>query len=343
MKALYYPYTSPQSKETLLRGLFLYEEIGTIQPKHFFITDQSRPEPFASELEKLRRECEAYSGWNPLFVLDPANLIAGKGEDIFTKSVVSDMKNPVFRANAPHGMMTLYADKITRDLFERFRGRIKSAVDVRPQTPQFDYREGPYLGAEHFIWSVDEPLAHSILLNLALIGIDKTEAVPITDSPASQRAFLCKTSTANAAENVRLAAESLLQIELPSSRGLDVRRILDFRDGHKKEMADFWRTLIEEQNRLGSEFDQGARLFANAKAEFQALKDLIASAKSDLKWDMAEIVFDLIVGFSGVNPIVTSAVAGHGTLKGLKYLSKRFKHTNGLSYLLNVEKFHRSN
>src|SRR5205807_2147943 len=148
----------------------------------------------------------------------------------------------------------------------------------------------------------------SILLNLTLLGIERTGAVPITDSEDSQRAFLFKTSTAVKKENVRLAAEDLLRVELPSSSGLDIRRILDFRDKHKKELTSFWKTLEADQERLGDEFDRGAHLYTNVRIEYEALKASIQSAKSEMKWDLAGLVFDLALGLSG-NLVAGAAAA----------------------------------
>ncbi len=309
--------------------------MGVIQPTSLFVADRRRPLNLNTELERIYQECEEYSGQNPLFLLDPLDLIKGRGERQFTESVVSDMQDPLFRDNAPHGTMYVYADKITRQIYERFRDRIKSVVQVKPGDSFFEYQEGPYQGREHFIWSVEEPLAHSILLNLTLIGVEKTDSVPITDSKESQKAFLFKTSTAAKKENVRLAAEDLLRVELPSSVGLDIRRILDFRDKHKKEMASFWKALVEDQERLGDEFDRGARLYTNARIEYEALKASIQSAKTEMKWDMAGIMFDLALGLSG-NMVAAGAAATHGSLTGIKYLTRRYKRTSGLSYLLHV-------
>lgn len=334
VKALYYPYISPRKRETLTTGLLLYEKIGAIQPRHFFVSAEPHTEVYTTELERLHDECQKYSHDNPLFILDPRDLLKGENEKLFSQAVISDMKNPEFKASAPKGTMTLYADKITRDLFVRFRDDIRPYIKMPAR--DFQYHEGPYYGTEHFIWEVDEPLAHSILLNLTLLGLNGTDSIPMTDSPESHEAFLTKVVPLSPPENVRFAAEELMRLALPSPENLDIRRILDFRDKHKSDLKRFWNWLREEQLLLGSAFDEEGQLSPVTIAKYENLKDKIESAKDDLGWNIPGIAFDLAIGFSGY-PAQAVAVAGvHTALTAMRYASKRYRKMSGIGYLLKV-------
>jgi hypothetical protein len=81
-----------------------------------------------------------------------------------------------------------------------------------------------------------------------------------------------------------------------------------------------------------------AQLSAATVEKYENLKDKIESAKSDLKWDVPGIAFDFVLGFSGYPVGAMALAAGHGALIGMKYASRRYRKTTGMSYLLKVAK-----
>jgi hypothetical protein len=333
-RMLYFPYTSPRGRDTILRALLLYEEVGVISPKDFFLASDMGRLPSSTNLEKVLSECNDY-GRDPIFIIDPKTLIQ-ENEDVFTEAVISDLKNPAFVANAPRGTMQLYADKLTRKLFEEFRERIKSSIAL--PLIRVAYREGPYSGREHFLWPVEEPMAHSILLNLALLGSSKERAVLLTDSLASHRAFLFKISGTNRVYDAHVVARELMQMAMPDISGMNVRSILDFRDNHKDDRTRFWKALQSIQDELADQFDHGSNdLLFEARIELENMKRSIKSAASSLKWTIASSVLGLTLGFSGSDPRAVVGGIGTAILAATQFAIGRRKNMNGLGYLLKVE------
>jgi len=336
LEALYFPYTSPRSYDTILRSLLLYKKIGVINPKGFFLLKKMPHSIISNPIEKTVVECKKYSRDPPVFALNPAELLKNN-EDLFSQSVIADMRNPTFTANAPRGSMILYANKMTREIFETFRDKIKSAQENVPL--EWRYQEGPYLGTDYFVWSVSEPLAHSILLNLTLLGVNKTRTVPMTDDRLSHQAFLFKTSGVDRLYDTHVAAYKLMQLVLPDPKSLDIRKVLDFRDKHRKEMNDFWKAMATERERLANTFELGSdELYSRAVIEFQNLKNAIKSVQDTLKWSMGASIVQLILGFAGQNPSVLATAAATTTLAMIRYFdSERRANVRGLSYLLDVQ------
>ncbi len=335
LKALYFPYSSPNSYETILRSLLLYEAIGAIVPKGIFLPEGRPRESLATNLELIAQACEKYGRKNVITPLDPADLIK-RNEEEFTESVVSDLSNPVFGANAPKGEMNLYADKINRVLFERFRSKI--GVSEQSAT-SLKYDEGPYRGTEHFIWPVKEPLAHSIILNLTLLGCRETDAVPITDSKPSHTAMLFKMSCADRQYEAHVAAGDLVKLALPVLRVSDIRKILDFRDKHKREMQAFWRALAADQRRLADILSSGPSLFIEAKSEYENLKKSVKESQRELKWSVVTSLMTLGMGLAGRDPMAIVASPIPTIIAGVRYAGlERRSGVNGISYLLHAEK-----
>jgi hypothetical protein len=332
LKAIYFPYTSPRSFDTILRGLLLYEKIGAITPHGFFLSEGKSDAKMGTVLERARRECEEYGNEDLIFTLDPTELIASH-EGEFTRSVISDMSNSLFKAQAPTGKMLLYADKINRPIFEKFRSRIKEAQLSEGRT---EYREGPYLGKEHFLWEVQEPLAHSILLNLTLLGAKKQELVPITDSLDSHRAFLSKVCGATNDYEVHVAAQDLMRLALPTRATLSIPRVLDFRRRYGHELQKFWRAMEEEQRKMADQFSLEGKFYSERRAEFENLRNTIKSSDQTLKWSLMVTLTQLVFGIAGHDPntIVTSPLPT--VASGAQSISMRMK-TGGFGYLLKVE------
>jgi hypothetical protein len=332
MKALYFPYTSPRSLETILQGLLLYEQIGAITPHGFFLSSSSRNTELGTPLERARWECEKYGDKHLIFTLDPTELILSN-ESEFNSSIISDMNNPVFRANAPKGKMLLYADKMNRPIFERFRSQIKEAQLPIEGT---EYREGPYLGREHFLWEVPEPLAHSILLNLTLLGARRQELAPITDSLPSHRAFLFKSCGTTNEYEAHVAAQDLIRLALPTPATLDIRRILDFRNKYGGELQKFWRAMGEERTRLENQFSLDGKLYFEKRIEFENLRDAIKSADETLKWSLMATFAQLVIGLAARSPDATVASPIPTVISGIQSIATRRKDVGGLSYLLRI-------
>ncbi len=335
LKALYFPYTSPSSYDAILRGLMIYEEIGAICPRNFFLVSSAPDHVIDTPLERVTKECETYSTRNPTFILDPVDLIRDN-EALFSQSVASDMKNPAYQASAPRGIMELYASKITRDIFERFRDKIGAHGMI--SDAGMSYREGPYRGTGHFIWRVEEPLAHSILLNLALLGVKQTNAIPMTDAFESHRAFLAKTSGADRTYDLHIVAGKLLRLVLPETKRLDIRSVLDFRDKYRNELEAFWRALAEDQEKYANDLDQGANdLYFESRVEFEGLKDSIKSAWETFRWGVAVSVVQLALGFVLRSPttVITSPISA--AISGMRYFGAGRPRVAGLSYLLAVQ------
>lgn len=337
MKALYFPYTSPRSRDTIFRSLLLYDEVGVISPKDFFLSESPG---FPStrdktELERIAEECLEYTRRSPIFVLDPLDLLRNN-EKLFTQAVIADMMNPTFLANAPRGSMVLYASKMTREIFEAFRERIRPVATSYGLS--WDYREGPYCGAEHFVWNITEPLAHSILLNLTLLGVNQTGSVPITDSMESHRAFLFKVSGVDRVYNAHVAVERLMQLVLPSPKKVDTRTILEFRDRHRKELVAFWTALADEQEKLARQFDQGAdQLYTETRIEFEKLKNAIKAARENFKWGLGGNLIQFFLGLAGPNPLMVASAVATTVLTAIRYVrTTRHRNVTGFSYLLHV-------
>jgi hypothetical protein len=286
-------------------------------------------------LERVARECQTYTASNPIFILDPADLIS-HNEELFSEAVCSDMRNPAYQAFAPQGSMELYESKLTREIFERFRDRIKRNDLI--SDAGLSYREGPYRGTDHFIWRVDEPLAHSILLNLTLLGVRRAEAIPMTDALESHRAFLAKISGADRAYNLQMVVGRLLRLVLPETKSLDIRSVLDFRDSHLNELRAFWRAIADDQEKYANDLDRGADdLYFQSRDEFVKLRDSIKSEWQTLKWGIAASVVQLAVGFALRNPgtIATSPISG--MIAGMRCFGAGHPRVAGLSYLLDVQ------
>lgn len=318
-----------------MRSLLIYEKIGAICPKDFFLVNSAPHIALSTPLEKAAEQCKTYGSGNPIFIIDPVDAIRGN-EDSFNKAVIADMKNPVFLSSAPKGNMLLYANKLTRPIFERFRDKIKQADLIA--SPKMLYREGPYSGSDYFMCKVEEPLAHSILLNLTQLGLMKTESVPITDSSGSQIAYLAKVSGVDRTYDMHVTAKDLVRLVLPKGKNLEVRSILDFRDNHKNELKKFWHALAKQQKRLGEEDGQATNdgMFLDSRIEFQGLKDAIQNDWSALKWGLACSIVQLIIGvvFSSPGTVGTSPLVA--TAAGIRYAKRRLSTAN-FSYLLSIE------
>lgn len=334
MKALYFPYSSPTSYGTILRSLLVYEEIGAICPKDFFLTDLQPDGILSTQLEKAAAECRAHSGTSPISIVDPVDLIKGN-EVSFVEGVIADMKNPVYLASAPRGRMLLYATKLSRPLFETFRDKIKQANVF--STVNMSYREGPYQGTEHFMWEVEEPLAHSILLNLTHLGLEKTDSVPITDNEPSHLAYLAKTSGTDRTYDLQIRIRRLVRLAFPSGKNLNVRNILDFRDNHKKDLRKLWQRMTEQESKLNADSEiESDDLFLESRLELEVLKNSIKNDWNTFKWGIAVSVAQLVIGTVLRNPgtIATSPLpVGAAAARYVRNKERRMP----FSYLLSIE------
>jgi hypothetical protein len=337
LKALYYPYTDPGSYETVLRSLLIHEEIGVIIPERLFLTNQlanGRKEP-STVIEYLDSECKKYDYASPFFALDPVDLI-GENETAFTESVISDMSDSDFVKKAPQGEMVLYGDKLTSPILERFRDKI-SAVPSKRRGSLLEFATSRK--DVEVCYYVSEPLAYSILLNLTLLGANQSSSVPFTDSVESHKAFLAKMSARNSAYEMRVASSDLLRIVLPSAKGLDIRRILDFRDKYQNEMRGFWKALEEEQTALEEQFSGGTdKLYVKVRFEFENLQNALKSADETLKWSVPVAIGSLIIGLAGHSQPGIAGSPLAVALGGIRYYkTARSTGASGLSYLLRIQ------
>jgi hypothetical protein len=314
----------------------LYETISAIVPKGILVPEGIPNERLATDLESVAHECEAYGKKGTVILLDPRKIIETHGDE-FTRAVVADMRNPFFEANAPKGEMNLYADKLNRDLFDAFRHEIKIGMMQNPEGFR-DYKEGPYRGTDHFIWPVKEPLAHSILLNLALLGCNDTKAVPFTDSKPSHVAMLSKLAGVDRQYEAQVAAKDLCTLALPTLKTSDVRSILDFRDKHKDALDDFWRTLAKAQDEVSQYFSPRQDLFSAISSKWKEVQTSLKDAKTEFRWTMTASALGLVLGIAGRDVRAVGASIAATAVGGIRYFgASRESGLGGFSYLLLAE------
>ncbi|MCK4735395.1 MAG: hypothetical protein KAT65_23280 [Methanophagales archaeon] len=336
-EAMYYPYASIRNQETLMQSLLYFDKIHVLSPHEWTIQEN---------LEQIR---EISGDRDLISIIDPLRILEEYGSEFF-ESVKDDINDQYFgrmkqEEKTPFEWI-LYDEKLGINIKRTFSDKINIQGGLA-------YVEGD--------------LGESILINHTILACIGDKLTPFTDKKKHQdvlthkmqrnfekykKEYLSERDIKEVRQN--LLAQEVIKTSLPSVTGIKVTDVLNFRDGHKRELKSFRKGMASLADTLKSkpwshEFE----------AEIEKIKDNIMPKVEDLKSDMQTFQSDMKRKYTKkIIPVVASlaltaytgslslVVVGGSIISSGVYTDifddlKEYKNLNSLTYLFEIKKIGR--
>jgi hypothetical protein len=333
-EAMYYPYASIRNQETLMQSLLYFDKIHVLSPY-----EQTIRENF-EQVHEISGDKDLISIINPLRILEEY------GSEFF-KSVKDDINDEYFNKMKQ-------GEKIP---FEWILYDEKLGINIKRAFPD-------KINIQNGLAYVEGDLGESILINHTILACIGDKLTPFTDEKNHQNVLIHKMqrnfekykkeygSEIDAKKiGQNLLAQEVIKTSLPSIEGIKFSDILDFRDGHKKELKSFRKGMGSLADKIKSE-----PLSTEFEDEIEKIKDNIMPKVEDLKSGMQTFQSEMKKKYTKrIIPVVASlaltaytgplslAVVGGPLISSGIYTDifddlKEYKNLNSLTYLFEIKK-----
>ncbi len=379
MKALYYPYATITSAETLKKSLLYFDNIYIIDPEKASAHTKSKSTHTIEIQELIQTKI--------VKPISPLKLIT-KYDSVISESVIADLNDQNFikfcqstgvdswtisTAKVPSAIQ----DSTFRKYLVNFPQLYEAGIFVGEGPYPYPFlRERHHERRRRFeiYRDVEMPfeVGESIMINHALSASAEYRLALITDDLIHHQALIYKYNRLKdnkilkkiledygLIKDVKIAMTSkkILDLTLPSMEQVQLNKILDFKRKHRKEL-DRFRTHMGalttelQGNFWDEDFESKVRDMVDAKIKpaVQEIEDASKSfgetladrARGALRITGVPIILTALIGIP--LPLILGAAAGIVTLDEYldRYQKRRTREKNGVAYLFEAGKHLRS-
>lgn len=337
-EAMYYPYASIQNQETLMQSLLYFDKIHVLSPYERTIQEN---------LEQIR---EISGDRDLISIINPLRILEEYGSEFF-ESVKDDIDDRYF------GRMK----QEEKTPFEWILYGEKLGINIKGTFPDKINMQG---GLAY----VEGDLGESILINHTILACIGDKLTPFTDKKNHQdvlihkmqrnfekykKEYLDKRDAKELRQN--LLAQEVIKTSLPSVEGIEVTDILNFRDGHKKELKSFRKgiaSLADEikSNPWSPEFEaEIEKIKDDIVPKVEGLKSVMQNFQSEIKRKYTKKIIPVVasLALTACTGPLSLAVVGGSIMASSAYIDifddlKEYKNLNSLTYLFEIKKIGRT-
>lgn len=333
-EAMYYPYASIRNQDALIQSLLYFDKIHVLSPYEWTIR------------ENLKQIREISSDKDLISIINPLRILEDYGGEFF-ESVKDDINDQYFGR----------IKKEEKTPFEWILYDEKLGINIKRTFPD-------KITMQNGLAYVEGDLGESILINHTILACIGDKLTPFTDKKNHQdvlihkmqrnfekykKEYLSKRDVKEVRQN--LLAQEVIKTSLPSVEGIKVTDVLNFRDGHKRELKSFRKGMASLADKLKSEpwspeFEaEIEKIKDNIMPKVEGLKSGMQTFQSDMKRNYKKKIIPVVASLvftACTGPLSLAVVGGYMISSGV-YMDifddlKEYKNLNSLTYLFEIKK-----